>query len=123
MNLPDKDHYDTSHDPYEGSELQRDTERAIDRADQMRDERRDNAPPPSGLSGLSECPLHQRTPYGMANVSMSQLSIARHYGGITYSGDSYTYLPKTDELIRNDVLKWQSNQAKKSAKRPEPPTL
>ena len=76
----------------------------------------------SDLTGLEDCPLTRKTPFGISGVSNSQFSIARHYGGITYSGESYTYLPKTDELIRNDVLKWQSNQAKKSAKRPKPPT-
>jgi len=53
----------------------------------------------------------------MTNVSMTQLSIARHYGGCTYQGDSYTYLPHTDELIRDDVLKWQRKQ-KRAAKTP-----
>lgn len=68
----------------------------------------------TGLFGLDGCPLHRKTPYGMTNVSMTQLSIARHYGGIKCNGESYTYLPKTDELIRNDVLKWQTNNTKKS---------
>jgi hypothetical protein len=68
----------------------------------------------SGLAGLDACPLHRKTPFGMTNVSMTQLSIARHYGGIKYNGESYTYLPKTDELIRNDVLKWQTKNTKKS---------
>ena len=62
------------------------------------------------LLGLESCPLHKRTPFGMTNVSMTQLSIARHYGGIKYNGESYTYAPDTDELIRDDVLKWQRNQ-------------
>lgn len=39
------------------------------------------------------------------NVSQTQLSIARHYGGIKVSSDFYTYFPATDELIRDDVLK------------------
>ena len=69
----------------------------------------------SALLGVGECGLHRRTPYGMTNVSMTQLSIARHYGGIKYNGESYTYLPKTDELIRDDVLKWQRKQ-KRAAK-------
>lgn len=74
----------------------------------------------TGLFGLDGCPLHRKTPYGMTNVSMTQLSIARHYGGIKYNGESYTYLPKTDELIRNDVLKWQTKNAKKSLPNAEP---
>jgi len=66
--------------------------------------------PASELSGVGDCGLHRRTPYGMTNVRMTQLSIARHYGGITFNGDSYTYLPHTDELIRDDVLKWKTKQ-------------
>ena len=62
---------------------------------------------PSGLTGLENCPLDRKTPLGIRHVSMTQLSIARHYGGIKYNGHEYTYLPATDELIRNDVLKWQ----------------
>ena len=65
------------------------------------------------LDKLEECPLHKRTPYGMTNVSMTQFSIARHYGGIIYGGDKYTYHQPTDELIRNDVLRWKKKQAKK----------
>ena len=71
----------------------------------------------SALLGVEACGLHRRTPYGMTNVSMTQLSIARHYGGCKYQGDSYTYLPHTDELIRDDVLKWQRKQ-KRTAKTP-----
>lgn len=62
----------------------------------------------SMLSGLEGCTLHRRTPYGMANVSMTQLSIARHYGGIKYQGDDYTYFHESDELVRDDVLKWKT---------------
>ena len=46
----------------------------------------------------------------MTNVSMTQLSIARHYGGIRYNGDQYKYFADTDELVRDDVLKWQRKQ-------------
>jgi len=67
--------------------------------------------------GVEACGLQRRTPYGMTNVSMTQLSIARHFGGCKYQGDFYTYLPHTDELIRNDVLKWQQKQ-KRAAKPP-----
>lgn len=67
----------------------------------------------SRLSGLDACTLHRRTPFGMTNVSMTQLSIARHYGGITYQNEAYTYFPATDELVRNDVLKWRKKEEKK----------
>ncbi len=42
---------------------------------------------------------------GYANVSMTQLSIARHSGGANINGARYTYFPATDELWRDDVLK------------------
>ena len=78
----------------------------------------------SHLTNLESCPLHKRTPYGMTNVSQTQLSIARQYGGIRFHGESYTYIPTTDELIRDDVLKWRKQQAKKTVVQPEPePTL
>ena len=69
--------------------------------------------PASDLFGVDECGLHQRTPYGMTNVSMTQFSVARHYGGIIFNGERYTYLPRTDELIRDDVLKWKHKQESK----------
>lgn len=69
----------------------------------------------SDLLGVEACGLHKRTPYGMTNVSMTQLSIARHYGGCRFQGEDYIYLPTTDELIRHDVLRWQRKQ-KRAAK-------
>ena len=64
------------------------------------------------LEGLEDCPLDKSTPFGMTHVSQTQLSIARHYGGIKYNGHHYTYFPESDELIRNDVLKWKKKQPK-----------
>ena len=49
--------------------------------------------------------LHQRSAWLYQRVSQTQLSIARHYGGITVNGEHYVYCPPTDELIRGDVLK------------------
>lgn len=40
------------------------------------------------------------------NVSDTQLSIARHYGGIKVNDNFFYYLPETDELFRADVVKW-----------------
>jgi hypothetical protein len=65
---------------------------------------------PSELAGVEACGLHRKTPYGMTNVRMTQFSVARFSGGMKFNGDSYTYLPHTDELIRNDVLKWKMKQ-------------
>lgn len=56
------------------------------------------------------CPLHRKTPYLIQGVSMSQFSIARYYGGITFQGDHYDYLEDSDELIRDDVRKWLKKQ-------------
>lgn len=72
----------------------------------------------SELLGVEVCGLHRRTPYGMTNVSMTQLSIAKYCGGCKFQGESYTYLPHTDELIRDDVLEWQQKQ-KCAAKTPD----
>jgi hypothetical protein len=44
-------------------------------------------------------------PIGYMEVSRTQLSIARHYGGITVQGHHYTYFPAHDELWRDDVLR------------------
>jgi len=38
------------------------------------------------------------------NVSYTQLSVARHYGGCTFQGRDYRYCPVDDTLIRADVL-------------------
>ena len=64
----------------------------------------------SALIGLDACPLHRKTPFGITSVQTTQLSIARFYGGIQYNGNYYAYLPDTDELIRDDVLKWRLKQ-------------
>jgi hypothetical protein len=46
------------------------------------------------------------------NVSNSQLSIARYYGGVNLNGIEYIYEAKTDRLIRNDYLKEYNKQNK-----------
>lgn len=48
-------------------------------------------------------------------VSMTQLSVARHFGGATVQGKHYTYNPTDDSLIRDDVLKWVRKRVKQSA--------
>jgi hypothetical protein len=50
------------------------------------------------------------TPERIYNVSKSQLSIARHYGGIKFNGAYYTYFPEEDMLVREDVLKKDKKQ-------------
>lgn len=48
--------------------------------------------------------LHKRAPYSLCDVSHGFFSIARHYGGLTFQGCDYTYMPGHDECVRNDVL-------------------
>jgi hypothetical protein len=47
-----------------------------------------------------------------ANVSMTQLSIARHYGGAKVQGKHFVYNPADDSLIREDVVKWIAKKRK-----------
>ena len=53
---------------------------------------------------LSFEPWPDGTALGYADVSRTQLSIARHYGGCTVQGRHYVYFPEHDELWRDDVL-------------------
>ena len=39
------------------------------------------------------------------HVSHTQMSIARHYGGMNVNGEKYTYFPQTDELVSTWALK------------------
>lgn len=68
------------------------------------------------FADLDACPLHRKTPFGVTNVSMTQLSIARYYGTINFNGFKYIYHPMTDELIREDVLKWKTKQWREKQK-------
>ena len=45
-------------------------------------------------------------PIMYCDVSYSQLSLARHAGGAMVHGRRFTYVTATDELIRDDLLKW-----------------
>jgi len=47
-----------------------------------------------------------------AGVSMTQLSIARHYGGCKVNGKYFVYNPLDDSLIREDVVKWIAKRKK-----------
>ncbi len=59
--------------------------------------------------------LPRDTPYLIAGVMNTQLSIARFYGGIKYNGAHYAYMPATDELVRWDVVKYIAKQRKREA--------
>jgi len=59
---------------------------------------------------IENCPLHRNTPHIIHNISHTQFSIARYYGGIGFNGQNYTYFSKDDTLVRDDVLKWQKKE-------------
>lgn len=50
------------------------------------------------------------------NVSQSQFSVARHFGGCSYMGQSYIYDAGQDRLIRRDVYLARLKQGKAEAK-------
>ena len=72
--------------------------------------------PMSLMNRVMASKLSRDTPFLMRQVSATQLSISRHYGGCKFNGEHYTYLPLTDELIRDDVLKFV-NKLRKSPKK------
>lgn len=65
--------------------------------------------------------LHQQAPYALCNVSQGFFSIARHYGGLTFQGCHYTYMPGHDECVRDDVLRLVSKMRKKAPSKKEAP--
>lgn len=60
----------------------------------------------SEIDLINSSSLNRGTPFLIRGVSSGMLSVARYYGGAKYNGASYTYHPPTDELIRDDVLKF-----------------
>jgi len=51
-----------------------------------------------------------------SNVSQTQLSIARHYGGCKIQGHQFFYNAADDSLIREDVGIWLENKMRTSKK-------
>lgn len=51
------------------------------------------------------------------NVSQTQLSIARHYGGCKVNGVFYVYNPIDDTLTRQDLVKKQKDIDRNDLKR------
>lgn len=66
------------------------------------------------LDALQTSGLHRKTPFGVRDVSRTQMSIARYYGGITYNGDHFTYFAECDELVRDDALKFLKGRKRKA---------
>ena len=50
------------------------------------------------------------------HVSQSQFSVARHFGGCSYMGQSYIYDAGQDRLIRRDVYLARLKQGRAEAK-------
>ena len=65
---------------------------------------------------LQDSGLDRQSPFMIRGVSQTQFSIARHYGGVVFKGQHYTYLPATDELIRDDVAKWLAKHRREERK-------
>ena len=55
-------------------------------------------------------------PEEIHNVSQSQFSVSRHFGGCSYMGQSYIYDAGQDRLIRRDVYLARLKQGKAEAK-------
>jgi len=76
------------------------------------------------IDAMNASELARETPFLIRGVSQSHFSIARFYGGADFNGSHYTYLSDTDELIRDDVLKFVKKlrtpkKARKAAATPE----
>ena len=72
------------------------------------------------IIALNESTLSTATPFAISGVTNSQLSIARYYGGCSYQGKHYIYMPMTDELVRDDVMAWLAKYRKSEAKVSKP---
>ena len=55
------------------------------------------------------------TPERIYNVSQTQLSVARFYGGCSLNGADYHYDAESDTLVRMDVWKAQCASSKKES--------
>lgn len=64
--------------------------------------------------------MASKNPEKITNVRMSQLSVARFYGGCTYNGDYYWYDPKEDTLTRDDIYKKLRRKSKRKPTQQEP---
>ena len=69
------------------------------------------------ISSETSCPLHRKTPFIIGNITQTQFSVARRFGTCTFNGDHYTYFASSDELWRDDFLKWAKQQFKELKKK------
>lgn len=47
-----------------------------------------------------------------SNITQTQFSIARHFGGLKVNGHHFIYNPIDDSLMRVDVLAWLKKEMK-----------
>jgi hypothetical protein len=66
------------------------------------------------LPQVKDCGLHTKVAYGYSNVLHTQLSVVRHFGACNINRTPFTYIAETDELIRDDVLKWWHDNKKQN---------
>jgi len=68
--------------------------------------------------------LHKDAPYAVTGISSSIFSLAR-YGGMSWKGCRYTYMPEHDECVRDDVLAMvrRMRRKEKPVQPKEPPQL
>lgn len=64
------------------------------------------------IAALQLTALPRDTPFLIRNVSHGVFSISRHFGGTIFNGAHYAYIPASDELVREDVLKWATKRRK-----------
>lgn len=72
------------------------------------------------VAALVDSKLPRDAPFLIRGVSNGHLSIARYYGGCTFQGRHYVYVPPTDELIRRDVLGWLALYRRKPRAQEQP---
>ena len=60
----------------------------------------------SELEALQLTDLSRETPFLIGHVKSGYFSVARIAMGAVIQGWHYTYMPPTDELVRDDVVKW-----------------
>lgn len=77
------------------------------------------------MAALNQSKLDRTTPFAIYNASQTQFSIARFYGGCTYQGKEYVYIPPFDALVRHDVMKFlgQMRKVKKASQENKQETL
>ena len=68
------------------------------------------------LAALDASSLKRDSAFIIQGVSESMFSVARYYMGMRWNGYHYAYVPPTDELIREDVVKWLGEYRKGKAR-------